>query len=214
MQNFSHQDRLFDPDRAKRVTVLGAGSVGSCLIFMLTKMGVKDVTVYDGDSIESHNTPMSMYDSDTVAEYKVHVLNDMVLLGGGVELTTHARMYEGEELKNCSVVSCVDTMSARKLIWSKVKKNPSIDLFIDTRTAGAYVEVLSIDPNNRQDIERYEALLYEDKDAVRQMCGTHGIIFASMRAAGIAAANIARYWTERKKEWRVAERCDTLIRAI
>lgn len=214
MQNFSHQDRLYDPEKNRPITVIGAGSVGSCVVYMLAKMGVTDITVYDGDSVESHNVPMSLYGPKDVATYKVFALASRVFADTNATLKAHPKMYEAEPLTNCSVISCVDTMEARKRIWEKVKNNPSVDLFIDTRTASAYVEVLSIDPNNRKDIARYEALWFPDEDATKQMCGRHGIIFSSMHTASIVTANLARYWTERKKEWRVAERCDTLTRAI
>lgn len=212
--NFSHQDRIFDPRDARPVTLIGAGSVGSLTAFLIAKTGARDITVYDGDFVASHNAPMSLYRSRDLGRPKVEALAELIQDLSGVTLTTMQKMYEGERLSNCSVIACVDSMKARKLIWSKVCKNPTIDLFIDTRTAGAYVEVLSVDPNNREEIAMYEALSYSDEESARQMCGRHGISFSSARAASIASANLARFWTERKKSWRVAERCDTLERVM
>lgn len=214
LANFSHQDRLFDPDKRRPVTLIGAGSVGSFAALALAKMGVDDITVYDADVVASHNAPMSLYRQHDLGRPKVDALAELIRDLTGVVLRTKPAMYAGERLPSCSVVACVDTMKARSLIWKQVKANPAVDVLIETRTGGAYVEVLSIDPHDREEGAWYEALLYDDAQASRQMCGRHGVSFSSLRAASIVSANLARYWMGGEKAWRIAERCDTLQQVI
>jgi hypothetical protein len=209
--NFSHQEKLFDPRESRAVKLCGAGSVGSFVLLLLAMMGVRDIEMWDEDFVSSHNVPMGYFTIDDVGRKKVIVLRERMMRERGFEIMVHPEMYTGQkDFKNCSVISCVDTMAARALIWSKVKDNPSVDLFIDTRTAEAYVEVLAIVPTDERDIGRYEKLLYNDEDAKRQMCGLHGIVYVSNRAANIVAANLTQFWQEHRKEWRVGERCDIL----
>jgi hypothetical protein len=98
-------------------------------------------------------------------------------------------------------------------VWERVRKNASIDLFCDTRTAGAYVEVFCVRPQHRKDIEEYERSLFSDEKAAPQTCGRHGIIYASMLAAGVVVANLTEYWERGTKKFRFAERADTFTRA-
>ena len=39
------------------IHVIGCGALGSWLVFFLLKMGFKNITVYDFDTIEEHNLP-------------------------------------------------------------------------------------------------------------------------------------------------------------
>lgn len=212
--NFSHQDRLFDPVQKRPVTLIGAGSVGSFVALALAKMGVDDLTVYDGDYVESHNAPMSLYRQHDLGRPKVEALAELILDLTGVVLTTKPVMYAGEKLSSSSVVACVDSMKARKLIWEHVKGHPGVDIFVETRTAGAYVEVLSTDPHDREEAKMYEALLYPDEAALTQYCGHHGVSFSAMHAASVVSANLARFWSDGEKTWRVAHRCDRLQQVI
>lgn len=190
--------------------------MGSFVAFFLAKKGIKELEVWDGDVVASHNIPMSLYRLEDVGRPKADCLQEIVRATSGVELVVHQQMYDGSKpfRKNASVVACVDSMSARKTIWERVKRNPSVDVYIDTRTSGSYVEVLVISPSDRNDIRRYEAFLFEDKKAVRQMCGTHGIIDASTYAAGVVSSALGQQWSGKKPQWRVAQQCATLQRVF
>lgn len=213
--NWSHQKDLFDPAVARKVLLIGAGSVGSHVVYELAKMGVSEIEVWDHDSVQSHNVSMSLYGPGQVGLYKVDALRELICLLCGLELTVRQHEYAGEVLpRNCIVISCVDSMAVRKKIWKEVKGKVSVPLFLDTRVAGAYTELLTIVPVDKRDCGRYEALLFEDKDAVKRMCGQHGVVFAATRVAATLAATLAQFWQKGTKKWRVAERCDTLERAM
>ena len=60
--DFSRQNRIFNPDQSKiNVTILGAGSTGSFIAFVLAKMGIKEIKVVDFDKVEAHNIPNQYY---------------------------------------------------------------------------------------------------------------------------------------------------------
>lgn len=213
--NHSHQQHLFNRRSAKKTVVFGVGSVGGHVPLYLCGLGVPDIEVWDADSVSSHNVPMSVYRPKDVGVLKVKALQEIVAEKTAVTIKVFPDMYTGQtKLRNVSVVACVDTMSARRAIWKQVKKNPTVHLFCDTRVAEYYLEVLAIDPCNPQDIKRYEALLFDDSNAKRQMCGQHGTILVASRAANIATQNLATFWQTGQKQWRVAERCDTLTRVF
>lgn len=213
--NFSQQRSLFDPDmNAPKVVVIGAGALGSFVVLSLAKMGVSRIEVWDHDYVASHNAPMSLYGPNDIGQYKVASLKNHVHVLTGIEIETHEEAYAGQPLDHVYVISCVDRMSVRKLIWQKVRMNMSIGLFCDTRAGEAYIEVYSIVPWKIEDISRYEATLFDDKDAAPAYCGHHGIIFASLKAASIVSATVAQTSSFKEVKWRVAERCDTLERVF
>lgn len=198
--NFSQQKKIFNPSFAKPVVVLGAGSVGSQLVAMLAKIGLTDITVYDGDAVESHNISMSaFYGNSDLGMYKVLVLKDLVLQQSGVEIKALPQMYVGEPLRD-SVIACVDTMEARMAAWQAVKDNPLVDIFIDTRTADELISIFAVSPCNPEDIAYYEHFLYPTSQAAMLTCGRHGIVFISNMAAGVACANLTNWWQYGKKK--------------
>lgn len=212
--NYAHQRRLFDPRRSCPIIGFGAGAVGSWAALFLAKEGFTDITWWDHDVIKSHNVPMSLYGPEDVGKFKVDRLQAHVLALTGTSIKVVRKQFRRGKFSNCIVVSCVDLMEkGRKPLWAAVKKNPTVKLFCDTRVAASYVEVLSVVPFAKQDIERYERLMFTDKKAARQMCGEHGIVYGSVNAARIVASNAARILMEGNVPWRVAERCDTLERA-
>lgn len=214
--NHAHQENLFDPRNAGRVIIIGAGSVGSWLTEFLARMGVAELEVWDDDAVASHNVPMSCYRPQDISRYKVDALREIVLERTGVAITAHRERYTGQtSLRGACVISCVDTMESRRCIWERVKQERvSIGLFCDTRIGDAYVEVYSIEPHTKKDADRYDQTLFPDEEAKRQICGMHGIVFASSRAAGIVAANLAAFWTTGTKRWIVQERCDSLQQVL
>jgi hypothetical protein len=212
--NFAHQSELFDPELVKPVTYIGAGSVGGWAIFFLAKLGVTDITVYDGDSVASHNVPMSVYGPGDVGMLKVHALAEHVKRMTGIDLKVIPRHYTGERLEKGAVMMSVDDMAARRLVWDQVKGKVYHPLFTDTRLAETFLDILTVQPWKGDDREDYEKTLFPGETAVRQTCGRHGVVHTTTRAAGIAVTNLANFWMTGSYRLRVAEQCNTLARII
>lgn len=207
-----HQKGIFDPKNARPVVLMGAGSVGSFTALALAKAGIP-LEVWDADMVVSYNAPMSLFGPGDIGRYKVDAVAEMIERLAGAKITAHREMYAGQKLANCSVVACVDTMEARKTIWQAARMNPSVDLYCDTRTAAAYVEVFCVEPMNRKEGREYEETLHKDSTVVPPTCGRHGIAYASLLAASAVAANLTTYWEDGKKKFWFAERADTFDRA-
>lgn len=212
MMNFSHQDRIFDPAAAQSLTIIGVGSIGSMVALTAAKMGVSRITVYDGDSVESHNIPMSAYRPQDLGHYKVNALQEIVRENSGTEIVAIPDMYNGERLKN-TVIACVDTMEARQQIFQAVRKNPLVDLFIDTRVGGEFISIFAIEPAKHEDIEFYEqSTQYKDLESIVRSCGTHGFYPISVHVASAACLNLTNFWFHGKKKRLYRELCVALER--
>jgi molybdopterin-synthase adenylyltransferase len=211
MPNYVHQLKLFDPARARPVVLIGAGSIGSFIAFFLAKNGVTDITVYDADTVASHNVPMSLYREDDVGRYKVEALQEIVRFTTGVELKIHSKKYHDQPLKRCSVIASVDDMdNGRVPIWEHVRGVPTIDLFVDTRVHQGYGEVYSIVPFSSDDAANYDKTLFSNQEAAMRICGTHGVAFVSTGLASSAVASLCHFWQTGEHEWQRAFRYDTL----
>jgi hypothetical protein len=197
--NLSQQHKLFDVALARPVTVIGAGAVGGYAVLGLAKLGIPRITVYDHDHVESHNVPMSVYGPDDLARLKVEALRDIVRAGTGTVIETRPRRYEGERLEG-AVVCCVDTMEARQAVWKAVELQPDVNILIDTRVSAELVWVFAVDPCDPDDAERYRHhLAYSTKETAAPMCGSHGVVYVSMRAASAACANLTSWWQHGRK---------------
>ena len=123
MDRFTRQQDILPPEKLAKlsITVIGCGAVGSFTVLTLAKMGITDITVYDGDTVEEHNLPNQWFKVDHRGMNKTDALWDTIHDFTGVELKANAYHYERETLRGI-VICCVDTMDTRLKIWRGVKK--------------------------------------------------------------------------------------------
>ena len=92
MQDTFHHETLYRGAdalarlRGARLTVCGAGAVGSNLVDTLTRQGARQVTVIDFDRIEAHNVGTQTYAESDVGAFKVEALQAEVFRAVGVEI--------------------------------------------------------------------------------------------------------------------------------
>jgi molybdopterin/thiamine biosynthesis adenylyltransferase len=92
MRDAFHHEALYRGDdavarlSALRLTVCGAGAVGSNLVDNLVRQGVRRIAVIDDDRIESHNVGTQAYAEEDVGAFKVEVLQAEMFRVAGVEI--------------------------------------------------------------------------------------------------------------------------------
>jgi len=69
-----------------RVTLCGAGALGSNLADTLARQGVRRLKVIDKDRIEEHNVSTQLYGEGDVGAWKVEVLRNYLFRATGVEI--------------------------------------------------------------------------------------------------------------------------------
>jgi molybdopterin-synthase adenylyltransferase len=76
MDRFIRQRDVLPPDKLAKlaISVIGCGAVGSFTVLTLAKMGITDITVYDGDKVEEHNLPNQWYKLDHLGMNKTDAL--------------------------------------------------------------------------------------------------------------------------------------------
>ena len=165
------------------MTIIGCGAVGSFSGFVLAKMGIGKITVYDDDTVTEHNLPNQLFRIADVGREKVIALKEMIQEFHGVNVKAR-RKYIDQSLSGIVVVA-VDSMDARIAIWQRAKYNPSIELFIDSRMGAEVGRVIAIRPSDPAGVEFYEGTLHTSKDALQARCTEKTIIYTAL---GIASA--------------------------
>lgn len=179
--------------RDNPISIIGCGAIGSFVGISLAKMGLTKFILYDDDTVEEHNLPNQFFSKYNLGSRKITALDEkMVSFNGDVKITAvHRKFKSDDDIKSIVVISCVDTMAARKLIFEKVKKS-SCQLFIDTRMSGLQGQVYCIDMTKKRNIKYYEKTLYSDSEVAPGRCTERSIIFTVLGIASIVCNQIVK----------------------
>ena len=75
----------------QRLTICGAGALGSNLAENLVRQGFRHLRVIDRDRIEEHNVGTQLYGEADVGAWKVEVLRQRLFRATGIEIETHRK---------------------------------------------------------------------------------------------------------------------------
>lgn len=191
--NYLRQMNILPPKLFKDPYVLiGAGGIGSPIAFTLAKMGVTDLTIWDDDKIESHNLPNQFYKLRQLGEGKA------VSLAANIkefaDLTVHPveRRYKNSALRGI-VISAVDSIDERKVIWQGVLKNPRVLLYIETRMAAELFQIYPVPMQDKERIDWYHDQLYKPVKPFVARCTAAAIFYTVMQLAGVVGEVVKSY---------------------
>ena len=170
----------------KSITIIGAGAIGSFTALSLAKMGFEDITVYDFDKIEIENMNCQFYRRSDVGKLKVEALADLVESFTDVKINAINQLFEGDPL-NGIVISAVDSMSARQMIWDGQKQSAGVDILIDPRMGAETAMLYCMNPHDADDRFSYEKTLYSDDEAVQERCTAKSTTYTALLLSGLVA---------------------------
>jgi len=174
-----HQE-VFNPImNDRRVHVIGAGAVGSHVVYHLAKLGMSDIFVYDDDSVEAHNLANQLFFPRHVGGKKATQIAEFVNENMEQQLVTAVEGWvtTSEDLELTEqrdiVFLLVDTIKARQEIMDELVLSGMVALVVETRMAVSHHETYVVRPDNPVEVEAWEASLpaedvYEEVSA----CGS------------------------------------------
>lgn len=179
----------------KRVLVVGAGAVGSFTVLTLAKMGISNITVVDFDTIDVANMNCQFYRTEDINKPKVVALHSLVKAFTDVAIKfLPIKIDEKTQLGEFDIViSAVDSMSVRKLLWEKYKGKGVF--FLDARMGGESILMYSIKSSDAKDITDYETTLYSDDDAVAERCTAKATMYTVNLIAGLMGKAVKDFIT-------------------
>lgn len=192
--NTSHLTRQLDliPIEllGQKITVIGCGAIGSFTVLSLAKMGFANIEVFDFDEVSVENMNCQWFRFSDIGSNKAHALQTLIRDFTKVELKVNPVKYDGSQKLTGIVISAVDSMEVRKLIWSKVRDNFLVRMLIDPRMASEYALSYVMDPNCPKDMDAYEKTLYTDANAVQEPCTMKATMYTATMIAGYVAKHV------------------------
>lgn len=201
----------FDKTRKQDVTIAGLGGIGSYVVFMLSRLDVNTMTLYDPDIVERVNLSGQLYNSNQIGDYKVDAAANMI--------ANYSNYYnfvaKHEKLDENSIISKVticgfDNMKARKNAfknWTNfVARLPEEErgecLFIDGRLAAEELQVFCIKGDDTDGERRYKPYLFLDFQAAPTVCSYKQTTFMANMIGSIIVNLFINF---------VANQCNPLI---
>lgn len=187
--------------QATGITLIGLGSVGSYVGLALAKMGAL-LTAYDPDIVETHNWSNQAYGDDDIGTPKATAFIRLIEAYGGHTPNAACQKYIGQDLSEL-VISAVDSMDSRKLIWRAVHKAPEVQVYVDCRMGLQVLDIHIVRNFVKSDRIRYNETLFPDAEALQEPCTARSIAFAPFACAGIVASIVKRYVCDEELPGRV-----------
>jgi len=157
------------------VTIIGAGGIGSFVALGLSKLGILEMEIWDGDKVEDHNVPNQFFKTHHIGRNKAKITALQATEYGGIYARARDRFWNKEPLSGF-VISAVDDMAVRKKIWEACKLQPRVKLLVDGRIGGEDVKVIALKPTDIDAIKQYEATLFSNEEAAELPCTSRAII--------------------------------------
>lgn len=179
--------------RGVSVAVIGVGAIGSHTVESLAKMGITDFRIFDDDTVEAHNLANQGYFLPEIGYKKVEALANRISVGTGASITAEdSRVEDNHEFNERYVISAVDNMASRKSIFESYLNSYSSRFFLDGRMAARFGQVFFVDKLKPETIEKYEASLFSDEEAVPLPCTEKATIFCAYGIASLMSSLVAK----------------------
>lgn len=201
----------FDKTRKQDVTIAGLGGIGSYVVFMLSRLDVNTMTLYDPDKVERVNLSGQLYNSNQIGDYKVDAAASMIANYSNYYsfVAKHEKLDENSMISKVTICG-FDNMKARKDAfrnWTNfVARLPEEErgecLFIDGRLAAEELQVFCIKGDDTDGERRYEPYLFSDSQAAPTVCSYKQTTFMANMIGSIIVNLFINF---------VANQCNPLI---
>ena len=128
----------FNPLNVKhRCHIIGCGSVGSTVAKLLVRLGIRNISLYDFDTVSSHNLANQMFNHKDIKRLKVDAVKDMLCSinpHAKPDIQTFSDGWHEKTRLNGYVFLCLDNIDLRREIATQNKSNQSIKAMFDFRT--------------------------------------------------------------------------------
>jgi len=147
---------LIDQSRLDKITVIGAGGIGSALLQNAAIMGFKEITVWDPDMLEEHNLSTTSWPEQFLNMPKVAAAETILKrLNKKISVKALPEFWvTGKPLAN-KVFLTPDNMECRKYVYEQWKQNPDREFLIDMRMGALGYEIITVTRENDYFMDSY-----------------------------------------------------------
>jgi len=145
------------------------------------------------DSVSIENMSSQFFRFSDIGKNKAAALASLIKEFSPENVTVYEKEFspdDAHELKGI-VVSAVDSMKARKMIYEAIKDTGwLVKCNIDPRMGAEFYMQYTINPFSKQDQSTYEKTLYSDENAVQERCTAKSTIYTAILAAGMVVKTV------------------------
>lgn len=184
---------LIDPQKLQDmpIHIIGCGGIGSATALYAAKMGAHNITLWDFDNFEMHNLPNQMCRIQDLGKNKAEAIADIIQDFEDIEVESIPEKFDGNIEPNSVVIMAVDSMKVRKEIWEMLKKSMA-SVVIDGRMGLTALNVYSVVPMNKLQVDYYESTLWNDDEVAEVPCTAKATIFTAGTIASLICGHLAK----------------------
>lgn len=162
----------------QKVTIGGAGGIGSHVAILLSRLYLDRIDIYDNDIIEGHNMSGQFYSITDIGKSKVDALRNHILnFSNNRAIGIYRERINEYTPIHRNVIACFDNMESRILLFesweNRLRNIDNIDksLFIDGRLSAEEFQIFCIRGDDTYNIERYKnEFLFNDNEVEPTLC--------------------------------------------
>jgi molybdopterin/thiamine biosynthesis adenylyltransferase len=171
------------------VALVGVGGLGAMTALVLAKMGVQQMSIWDGDTVSETNIPTQLHPVSDVGKEKVYSLAETLEhFSDEIQLRAYPeRITEEEDFNEFHlVIAAVDSIQARKDIWIATTRSLHVEWFIDMRMAAEELQIFVVGMHELQGVEHYHELLFrlQEDDVPELTCTAKSTFYTAAIASG------------------------------
>lgn len=200
--NLNKSKDYFNPeDCTDSIHIIGCGAIGSTIAEGLTRLGIKQVHLYDFDNVCAHNITNQMFWEEQIGMPKVNALEDIIhKINPEVDVITHYDGWTENTPLSGYVFLCVDNIETRQKIVKTHMLNKTIKAFFDLRmrlTDAQHFAASWNTPNDKPKKFFLETMNFTHEEAKESTpvsaCGTTLSVFYTVRViCSYAIANFVQ----------------------
>lgn len=185
---------LITQDRMLPVTVIGCGGIGSATIKQLAQLGVPEITMWDGDTVDEINRGTQGFSSYAVGKSKVEAMSDVCKAYGDEECSYIGinKFFKPTEDSIVTPIAIIvpDDITVRREIFENNIVDKSVMFLIDARMAAEQGQVFLVNMADKKQIQFYKESFFNPGEAMEESCTARATIYCGEY---IAALIVSQY---------------------
>lgn len=204
--SFLRHNSFFGPEDSSETTlnIIGVGATGSWVGLLAAKMGWHNFCVWDADVVESHNCPNQVYDIHHVGMKKVDAFEEVIRrFNPQAKVTKHDCFFESSqhiEMLEDAVFVAVDSLSARRDIFSSFQDTYMLDIIFETRMGFDHAELNIFLPTDEQKINNYLECLREDSEVQESACNARIITTLTNIVSSTLVHSLCSFYSSSRRQ--------------
>lgn len=196
-------------DQQREILLVGCGGIGSWVALSLSRI-CHDLIIFDGDVVDTTNVEGGqLFKRSDIGKNKVQAVLEICReLGCVNSVYTVDSMYKREDGGSDIVITGLDNMKSRREVFMEWRQHVNSKtlaeekakcLLIDGRMLGELCEVLCVQGDNEEQMNKYEKdYLFSDEEVEAEDCTTKSTTFVAMLIAGLITATLCNWLTNKK----------------